>query len=166
MYFIGMSENRLPWKRASDGFIAFPDGEGLRERVATLSPSAVRPASSRWAWMVRYDGASSSGLDATSQQAADAATRAWPGLKAQALRLGRKNAVETDLAEMLEAIDMEKPVDPRAFNLELASEARLKKLMDWCRPHIVNAGMRGNPPLAVATMAAALSAEFYRRRSR
>jgi hypothetical protein len=78
--------NRLPWQRnPKGGYIAYPEGEALPRRHATVHYDGV--SSIKWAWLVRWEDAVESGHKPTKQEAANEATARWPSSRSSSRRL-------------------------------------------------------------------------------
>src|SRR5690348_9894407 len=97
-----MAAPRLPWKRnPSSGFIAYPDGEAHPDRFATVAPAINLGGNDIWRWATNYGGARRSGEAATKQDAADAATEAWPSMPAEADALRATSLAKSNIAELV-----------------------------------------------------------------
>ena len=106
---------------------------------------------------VTYDLARVGGLEVTSQQAADAATAAWPGARARAAELAAA-AAATDALDTLVRRQCDRGDLPlSAFEIETSPSDRLRDIL-WL---IKDRGALGGPAKPLAD---ACSAELYRRR--
>jgi hypothetical protein len=149
--------SRLPWQRnPKGGFIAYPEGEHFKERLATLSFDQT--SSIPWHWWISYDAAKKSNHAKTMQAAADAATEAWPRMKAGAARLAalaaEAEALRTNVQRMMSMGD----ISLSLFEIETSSSDRLRKIIAIA----TDVGGLGGPgkPLVEGC-----SAELFKRRT-
>src|SRR5690242_10670488 len=119
---------RLPWQRNSEGgFIAYPEGERLKDRVAKINKDETSLVP--WHWWISYDDAKRSDHAKAIQAAANAATEEWPRIKAEAARLAalaaEAEALRTNVQRMMRKGDLALSV----FGIETASSDRLRKII-------------------------------------
>lgn len=151
--------DRLPWMRDGDGFVAYPEGPNLLRRIATLKPAASNP-SSRWIWLVEYDLARDSGTAEGKQLAADAATAAWPKNRAKAAELAAAQKRDRDLTELVGRQFMTGNVPLADFEIERSPAKRLEAII-WKARQLFSGS---TIPMNLQPLLAACSAELYRRR--
>ncbi|HYD06020.1 MAG TPA: hypothetical protein VEC60_09845, partial [Reyranella sp.] len=137
------------------GFIAYPEGEHLKDRVATISRQDS--SSLPWQWWIRYDAAKRADHAMTMQGAADAATAAWPEMKLEAARLAgiaaEEERLRTDVRRMMAKGDLPLSI----FGITESDSERLRHIL-WL---IRDAGGLNGP---AKPLVEACSAELYRRR--
>lgn len=149
--------DRLPWQRnPAGGFIAYPEGEQFKDRVATIRHDMT--SSVPWHWWISYDAAKKSDHAKTKQAAADAATAAWPLMKADAARLAdiaaEAETLRTKVRRMMKLGDV--PLSD--FAIATSSSDQLRRIIDMAR-EVGGLDGPGRP------LVQACSAELYRRRT-
>jgi hypothetical protein len=149
--------DRLPWQRdGKGGFIAYPEGEQFKDRVATIRFDQT--SSVPWHWWISYDAAKKSDHAYTKQQAADAATDAWPKMKAEAARLAAAAAEAEALHGKVRRMMRTGDVPLGEFGIETSSSDHLRRIIAIAQEV---GGLDGpGKPLVHAS-----SAELFRRRT-
>jgi hypothetical protein len=155
-----VTAERLPWRRHHEvrGFIAHPEGGNPPGRYAEVRYEAT--SSTKWRWSTKYDLASAGGLMPTSQEAADAATAAWPRVKAEAAELAQKAADDDALRTLVRRQCDKGDLPLSAFEIETSSAERLRAIIWLIRD-------RGPGPIVgpAKPLADACSAELFKRRT-
>lgn len=148
--------SRLPWRRVVEGgFVAYPDGDNVPERLARIRPMVSR--SGAYSWSVAYDGANISGVADSAQEASDAANEAWGMVPALALKQNRQAAEEARLSGLIDAAMPTLDPDLTPFAIGTASQATLTWL-------ITRATKKGQAP-GRGKLVNALSVELYKFRT-
>lgn len=149
--------DRLPWQRdGKGGFIAYPEGEQFKDRVATIRYDMT--SSVPWHWWISYDAAKRSDHAKTKQEAADAATAAWPLMKAEAGRLAEVAAEAESLRAKVRRMMKLGDVPLGDFEIATSSSDHLRRI-------IAMAGEAGGLDGPGKALVQACSAELYRRRT-
>ena len=153
-----MTNVRLPWRRhpALRGFIAHPEGASPPGRYAEVRYEAT--SSTKWFWLIKYDLVTASGLERTSQEAADAATEAWPRAKAEAAVLAQKAAAEDALRTLVRRQCDKGDLPLSAFELETSDSDRLRNIIWLVKDHGALGGY-------AKQLVEACSAELFKRRT-
>jgi hypothetical protein len=147
---------RLPWQRNPEGgFIAYPEGEQFKDRFACIRHDMT--SSVPWHWRISYDEAKRANHAMTKQAAADAATVAWPEMKAEAARLSQLAAEAEALRTMVQRMMLKGDLSLSLFAIESSDSDRLRRIIALAR----ETGGLGGPgkPLVEAC-----SAELFSRR--
>lgn len=148
---------RLPWQRdGKGGFIAYPEGDQFKDRVATLAFDET--SSIPWHWWISYDAAKKSDHAKTMQGAAGAAAEAWPLMKAEAARLAALAAEAEALRTNVERMMSKGDLSLSLFEIETSSSDPLRKI-------IAIAGAAGGLGGPGKPLVEACSAELFRGRT-
>lgn len=149
---------RLPWqKNPSGGFITYPEGEEHSGRRAIVWYSVSHPKGSQWRWTVGWDKwFRETGLAATKQAAADAATEAWWRQKQTPIPRDIEGEIEAILAALL--------TKPPPSDLLREDGDYLRRLMHAIRLKWERDLRRETAPCQVMDLIAAMSEELYARR--
>jgi hypothetical protein len=155
-----MTAPRLPWQpHPEGGFIAYP--EGWKEQPDRYGRITIHTATSRWSWSVNYDGQAVADIAETKQAASDAANEAWPRVIELARVAGGRTEWERNTLEMIEKAKLGE-IGPHYFANEAATYENMMWVMDRIRPK----PYAGPIAAGLQRVVDALSAEFFRRRSR
>ncbi len=141
---------RFTWHRSGkSSFIAFPEGEGQRDRYCLIAPFLAHGGQFRgWQLTMSYDGRSSTGFSGTRQNAADAANFHWLSFVRQREVEDEAARAEREFADQVEAAVAGR-LSIEALSLHTRDRASLLKIMRELKPGPVRE---------------AFSVEFYRRR--
>jgi hypothetical protein len=119
---------RLPWTRnPAGGFVAYPEGETFRARRAELVPNTA--SHYRWMWRTLYDAAAWAGDCVERQEAADAATTAWPGVKRDAAERAARAAEDEALRTLVRRMCAKGDLTLEVFGIEASDSARLTRII-------------------------------------
>jgi hypothetical protein len=147
---------RLTWHRdGKTGFVAYPEGEHLKDRRAEIRYDAT--SATKWAWFAHYDGARESGAVHDKQTAANRVNERWPVVKrnglVRAAEAAEEAVLETNVRRMMAKGDLPLSV----FEVATADGKRLVRILDLVRA----AGGLNGP---AKPLVEACSAELFRRR--
>ncbi len=152
-----MPPPRLPWKpNPEGGYIAYPEGERFENRRATIRYDET--SSIKWQWWIVYDDAKKADHARSKQAAADAATAAWPLMKAEAGRLAAEAAETEALRTLIQRMMSKGDLPLSVFGIEDSDNERLKHII-WL---VRDAGGLDGP---AKPLVEACSAELFRRRT-